>query len=127
MNIPSTPFFEDADANTDGTNPYFVIVEKSGNSYVTVEKTKAELKAYKGYEDGDYMVYSALTTKALKPGEMTFWSPVNTIKVNNDIQRDDATTVATYLAPDTQFGIIVDAQAIQARTFGSAIEAINNL
>lgn len=127
VNIPSTPFLEDADAEADGVNPYFAVVEKVGDNYEERTMTKAELKAYKGYEEGDFMVYSAVTKKALKPGEMTFWSPVNTIKLNSDTQRSDSTATATYVEPGFIFNIDVEAKAIQARTFGDAVEAINAL
>ena len=51
---------------------------------------------------------------------MTFWSPVNTIKIKKELTE-------AQIAPETVLDIKVDAQAIQATTFEDAITAIGNL
>ena len=85
---------------------------------------------YEGYIeeiDGvEYRVYAAVTTQALNPGEMTFWSPVNTVRLSTDATNIN-TADPNYVAPASQIDVKVDAQAIQAKTFANAVEAINNL
>lgn len=74
------------------------------------------------------MVYSAVTTEALKPGEMTFWSPINTMMLNSsEVQTENGEGVGDVSYAKAAFSVKVDAQAIQAKTFSDAIEAINNL
>ena len=131
VNMPSSGYTEDSDVATAEIDPYFTLVEKTGSGtaaqYVAKTITKTELKAYKGYEDGDYMVYAAVTTLPLAPGEMTFWSPVNTIKLNDNTQNNDPSDATTYVQPNSLLNIVVEAQAIQAKTFSNAVEAINKL
>ena len=85
---------------------------------------------YEPYEETidnvTYKVYAAVTTDVLKPGEMTYWSPVNTIRLKTTATNVDSTD-PTYVAPAEQIDVKVDAQAIQAKTFSDAIEAINSL
>ena len=133
VNMPGTPFTEDADSATDGTQAYFTAVTKNATSGAyekyTIDATHS-IKDFTGYTetiDGtEYRVYAAVTTKALKPGEMTYWSPVNTIKLNSDIINTDNTS-NKFVTPGQAIDVKVDAQAIQAKTFGDAIEAINHL
>lgn len=133
--LPSSAYLEDKNVQTTTHgNGYFSLVEKSGDTYSRATiANKDALKAYRGYRetiDGvDYMVYAAVTNEALKPGEMTFWSPVNTFKLdNNEVQidgSDDALGDVSYA--NAAISVKVDAQAIQARTFNDAIDAINHL
>jgi len=127
VKIPGTPYEEDTNANLDGVQAYFTAVNKdiaaTSNAYSAYTLTANGIDDYTGYEEGDYIVYSAVTTQPLNAGEMSFWSPVNTVKINNNVAE---TTVET-LNPGDTFGIIVEAKAIQAKTFDNAIDAINNL
>lgn len=123
LKVPSTPFTEDADTTTATIEPYFTAVEYNA--------TTGEYEPAAVYNAGytqtidtvEYKVYAAVTTQPINPGEMTFWSPVNTVKINNAVTE----TTNVNLSPDDTFGIIVDAQAIQAATFTDAVTAINNL
>ena len=122
VKIPGTPYEEDTDANTADVQGYFTAVNK-GATYTAYTLTANGIDDYTGYTEGDYKVYAAVTTQPVNAGEMTFWSPFNTVKVNN------ATTETSNnnLNPADSFGIVVEAEAIQAKTFDDAITAINNL
>ena len=129
INMPSSGYFEDSDTTTPEIDPYFTLVEKVNGQYVPAASVtdSSALKTYKGYLEDNYMVYTAVVNVALKPGEMTFWSPVNTIKLNDNTQNNDSTATATYVAPGSLFDIVVEAQGVQARTFSNALEAFNAL
>ena len=128
LKIPGTPY--EVDATTDGVQPYFYAVNYDGTSYSAYTLTANGVDDYEGYtmdiadattqETTTYRVYAAVTRQALKPGEMTFWSPINTIQIDKNATEVDFATAET-------FDIKVDAQAIQAFTFADAIEAINKL
>lgn len=129
MKIPGTPYEEDTDADTDGVQGYFTAVNRDDTTgaYSAYTLTTNGVDDYTGYTqtiDGtEYKVYAAVTTVAIKPGEMTFWSPVNTVR----IATDQDVTDFDYSNGNPIVNVKVDAQAIQAKTFSSAIEAINNL
>ena len=132
LKIPGTPYEEDEDANTDGVQPYFYAVNKDDTTgaYSAYELTANGVDDYEGYtvdiEDETthttttYRVYAAVTRQALKANEMTFWSPINAINIAKTATEAD-------FAGYQNFGVIVEADAIQAFTFADAIEAINNL
>lgn len=115
IKVPHTPY---SNADSEGGKAYFTAVTKGDSGYVA--------KAYDAdpYEETidnvTYKVYSAVTTEPIEPGEMTYWSPVNTIKIKDALTETD-------IAPETVINVKVDAQAIQATTFDDAITAINNL
>ena len=131
IKIPGTPYEEDT-SDAAGHQGYFTALTrqlKSGSTtdyeYVAVDSSaKDSMDSYTGYvetiDNVEYRVYAAVTTDVVKPGEMTYWSPVNTVRLK--------TTVTTN---DFDYGdavdVKVDAQAIQAKTFSSAIDAIKNL
>ena len=128
LELPSSAYLEDKNVQTTTHgNGYFTLVEKNGDTYAQATiADKTALKSYSGHEETvdnkQYMVYSAVTTDVVKPGEMTFWSPVNTVRLK--------TTASDNTGPlnaDPLFSIKVDAQAIQAKTFTDAIDAINHL
>lgn len=132
--LPSSAYLEDKNVQaTSHGNGYFTLVEKSGNAYSKVSiADKNALKAYRGHEETinnvQYVVYSAVTTEALKPGEMTFWSPINTMMLNSsEVQTENGEGVGDVSYAKAAFSVKVDAQAIQAKTFSDAIEAINSL
>ena len=132
VKVPGTPYEEDSRLDIAGHQGYFTALTKNAQGkYVAFDaSTDGAMDSYTGYTetiDGtEYRIYAAVTTDALQPGEMTFWSPVNTIRLKKDVINTD-TTDPNYVAPQTQIDVKVDAQGIQARTFNDAIEAINNL
>lgn len=133
VKIPGTPYEEDTDANTEGVQGYFTAVNGSVDNttgditYSAYTLTNNGVDDYTGYTqtiDGkEYKVYAAVTTVAINPGEMTFWSPVNNVR----IATDQDVTDFDYSNGNPIVNVKVDAQAIQAKTFSNAIEAINNL
>ena len=127
LKVPGTPYEEDTDATKDGVQGYFTAVIKGANGY---EAYTGNIDDYTGYTDtvdGDeYRVYAAVTTNVVKPGEMTFWSPINTVRLKTDAQITDRTATETFVATDA-IDVKVDAQGIQAKTFVDGIEAIKNL
>lgn len=127
LKVPGTPYEEDTKANVEGVQGYFTALIKDGNDDYTAfpdGNTTDGMDLYTGYvetiDNVEYRIYAAVTNEPLKPGEMTYWSPINTVRL--------ATTVDT---DDFDYGdaidVKVDAQAIQAKTFSNAIEAINQL
>jgi predicted ribosomally synthesized peptide with SipW-like signal peptide len=64
-------------------------------------------------------VMTFIYTDALKPGEMTYWSPITTVKINDNAKLTDFNTTTI----ENGFGITVDADAIQAGGFASATAA----
>lgn len=132
--LPSSAYLEDKNVQTTTHgNGYFTLVEKSDNTYNKVSiADKNALKAYRGHEETidnvKYMVYSAVTTEALKPGEMTFWSPINTMMLNaSEAQTENGEGIGDVSYANAAFSVKVDAQAIQAKTFNDALDAINHL
>ena len=134
--LPSSAYLEDKNvsATTNGKG-YFTLVENNNGVYSKVaidsqdkDENKNTLKAYRGHEEGQYVVYTAVTTEALKPGEMTFWSPVNTMQLSADEeQTESGSGIGDVSYTNAAFSVKVDAQAIQAKTFSDAIDAINHL
>ena len=133
IKVPGTPYEEDINANEEGIQGYFTPLVKNsttGKYEKAFDTITADIMdTYNGYIETiggtEYRIYAAVTTDVLEPGEMTFWSPVNTVKLNNvEVQTKDATTGAVSY-PNEQIDIKVDAQAVQAKTFADAISAIN--
>lgn len=128
LKIPGTPYEEDTDATKAGAQGYFTAVEldttPSTNRYKAYELTNNGIDDYAGYDETiegeNYKVYAAVTRVALKPGEMTFWSPINNVRLKPTV------TTADFDYGDA-IDVKVEAHAIQARTFADGIEAINNL
>ena len=130
VNMPSSGYLEDDDKDTDGVQPYFFAVEKDDATNKYAKVTFADSAALKGYtgktetiEGKEYRVYAAVTNNVLNPGEMTFWSPVNTVRLTTDSEVTDF----DYSNGNPLVQVKVDAQGIQAKTFSDAIEAINAL
>lgn len=127
MKVPGTPYEEDVDAQKEGVQGYFTALNKdtsaTSDPYSAYVLTTHGIDDYTGYTENGYKVYTAITTQPVNAKEMTFWSPVNTVKINEDVQES---TVAE-LAPGESFGIVVEAQAIQAKTFDNAVQAANKL
>ena len=66
--------------------------------------------------DIEYYVYDFTYTKALKPGELTFWNAWGNIAIDENATSDQ-------LAKVTSFDVIVEADAIQADGFADAAAA----
>ena len=117
VKVPHTPY---SNAESEGGKAYFTAITKDDTTGKYVAKEYDAAPYEETIDNVTYKVYSAVTTEVVKPGEMTYWSPVNTIKIKNELTE-------AQVAPETVFNIKVDAQAIQATTFDDAITAINNL
>ena len=64
----------------------------------------------------EYYVYDFTYTKALKPGELTFWNAWGNIAIDKNATSDQ-------LAQVTSFDVLVEADAIQADGFANATDA----
>ena len=64
----------------------------------------------------EYYVYDFTYTKALKPGELTFWNAWGNIAIDDDATSED-------LAKVESFNVLVEADAIQADGFANAAAA----
>lgn len=64
----------------------------------------------------EYYEYDFTYTKALKPGEMTFWNVWGNIAINKNATTEDLANVKS-------FDVIVEADAIQADGFANAADA----
>ena len=126
--IPGTPYEEDIDLDKEGIQGYFTPLNKDTSAtedpYTAFPVAgEGDIDNYTGYVEDGYRVYTAVTTQPVNPGEMTFWSPVNTVKINENVEEDTVDT----LNPGDSFGIVVDVKAIQAKTFDNAVQAANKL
>jgi len=75
---------------------------------------------YKEVENYATIEYVYTYTKALAPGEMTYWPAFWQYKIADELDQD---VFADYIENSTEIVIAVYANAIQAETFDSAIEA----
>lgn len=64
----------------------------------------------------EYYEYDFTYTKALKPGELTFWNVWGNIAINKNATTEDLANVKS-------FDVIVEADAIQAEGFANAADA----
>lgn len=64
----------------------------------------------------DYYVYDFTYTKALKPGELTFWNAWGNIAIDKNATSEDLANVKS-------FNVLVEADAIQADGFANAAAA----
>lgn len=121
LEVPSSPYNEG----------YFTALLKDGNGdYVAYTGAP---KQYTGFEEdidgdsqADYVVYAAVTNQPLKANEMTFWSPVNTVRLKTTAINTDSTD-DDYVTPADQIDVKVEAYGIQAKTFTGPVDAINHL
>lgn len=136
VNSPSTAFKKSNSSFTntltkDGktlVNNYYQCVGKNG-SVVAFEGTGTSSNVdystdgeYMGYlEDDGSRTYSFYLSEALEAGEMTYWSPVNTVFLKSDLTQSDISNLASLQT--TGFGITVTADAVQAETFNDAASA----
>lgn len=121
VKIPSTPF-----STTTGDQALNIDGQEVNYAYFDMD---AATQAYYDYVDtnkstsgmtftGD-VVLTFIVHDALDGGEMTYWSPINTVTVNSDADKADFDDLTTA----NQFGITVDAEAIQAGGFANAAAA----
>ena len=124
VKIPGTPYEEDVHADRDGHQGYFTALTKTSDGYVAYDSSAADsMDYYEGYveeiDDTEYRIFAAVTTDVVNPGEMTFWSPVNTVRLKTTVESTD------FNYQDA-IDIKVEADAIQAKTFTDAIDAVNH-
>lgn len=91
----------------------------TGNTNIDGVEMGAYLTKTETTNDTGDTVLTFVYTSPLKPNEMTYWSPITTVKINDDADMSDfdADTLANG------FGITVDADAIQAGGFADATTA----
>ena len=129
IKVPGTPYEEDVHADIAGHQGYFTALTKDASGkYVAFDSSaKDSMDNYEGYTETiggtEFKVYAAVTTDVVKPGEMTFWSPVNTIRLKTTATVDDF----DYTQGNPIVKVNVDAQAVQAKTFANGLEAFNAL
>ena len=135
VNSPSTAFKKSNSAvggeTKDGKtliNNYYLSVGKDG-SVVPYDGTGSSANVdysdegeYMGYLEADgSRTYSFYLSEALEAGELTYWSPINTVYLAADLDKDDINNLAALQT--TGFGITVTADAVQADTFADAESA----
>jgi hypothetical protein len=88
-----------------------------------VEMDYAYVTESDGTDANGNTVMTFVYADALKAGEMTYWSPITTVKINDTVKETtfDAQTLATLQS--TGFGITVDVDAIQSEGFANAAAA----
>ncbi len=89
----------------------------SGNVYKNGEDATGKYftQATENADNGD-IVYTFIATSPLKKDEMTYWSPISTVKVKDDIEQTDVTNI-------NQLTVDVQADAIQSEGFADAAAA----
>lgn len=121
VKIPSTPFSTttgNQTLNVDGQEvnyAYFDMDQVAQTYYDYVETNKST----SGMTVTGDVVLTFIVHDALLGDEMTYWSPINTVTVNSDTDKADFADLTTA----NQFGITVDAEAIQAGGFADAAAA----
>jgi hypothetical protein len=70
-------------------------------------------------------VMTFVFTDALQKGEMTYWSPITTVRIKDDVLESDFGTETLEALRSTGFGVVVDVDAIQSEGFASATAAFS--
>lgn len=70
-------------------------------------------------------VYTFTRVNPLASGEMTFWNVWGSIQMDKDVTNEDIADMkeAGYITEDGKFDVVVEADAIQADSFDTAVEA----
>lgn len=68
-------------------------------------------------------VMTFVYTDALKKNELTYWSPITTVRINDSVKESDFTDSVLETLRSEGFGIKVDVDAIQSEGFASATAA----
>ena len=87
----------------------------SGNVYKNGEDATGKYFTQTTTESGD-IVYSFIVNNPLKKDEMTYWSPITTVKVKESVKSSDVANI-------NQFTIGVQAEGIQSEGFADATAA----
>ena len=126
IKVPGTPYEEDVHADQAGHQGYFTALTKNATSgeYEAFDSSAADsMDNYTGYVDTinnvEYRIFAAVTTDVVNAGEMTYWSPINTVRLK--------TTVDDEFDYEDAVDIKVEAFGIQAKTFSDAVDAVNHL
>ncbi len=90
----------------------------AGNMNIDGVELGAYLTETDTTNDAGDKIMTFVYTSPLKPNEMTYWSPITTVKINDNVKESDFVGLA-----NNGFGITVDADAIQAGGFSTAAEA----
>ncbi len=96
-----------ANTNKDG-------VDFSNHKYVTQLADSTDASGNK--------VMTFVFTDALKKNEMTYWSPITTVKINDNVKESDFTGERAAVLQNG-FGVTVDVDAIQSEGFANAATA----
>ncbi|MBR2839907.1 SipW-dependent-type signal peptide-containing protein [Candidatus Saccharibacteria bacterium] len=121
LKVPGTPYEEDV-STAAGHQGYFTAVNKNNDGeYVAYDSSaKDSMDNYVPDTEDGYVIYTAVTTQPLNAGEMTFWSPINDVRIKTGVSDADVANIS-------EFPVVVEAEAIQAKPFANAVEAINKL
>lgn len=122
VKIPSTPFTaastEIGTLNDEGQPVTYDYFDRDAATLAYYNYVK-DNKSTSGMTVTGDVVLTFIVHDVLNGGEMTYWSPINTVTVNSDADKADFNDLTTA----NQFGITVDVEAIQAGGFNSAAEA----
>ena len=122
VKIPSTPFKPSTseigylNINDQPLDYSYFDMDAATQAYYDYVETN---KSTSGMTNTGDVVLTFVVHDALNGGEMTYWSPINTVTVNSDAEASDFADLTTA----KQFGIKVDAEAIQAGGFDTAAAA----
>ena len=125
VKVPHTPLEESTTAGNNNIND-----QAMNYAYITsdADRNPTNPKSSSSWDkqaDGS-IVMTFVYTDALKPNEMTYWSPITAVLINKDLTESDIAALSTktleYLRT-TGFGITVDVDAIQSEGFTSAADA----
>lgn len=123
VKIPSTPFtpstteIGNLNKNDQAVAYNYFDMDEATQAYY--DYVKNHNKSTSGMTVSSDVVLTFVAHDALNGKEMTYWSPINTVTVNSDAEASDFDD----LTAAKQFGIRVDAEAIQAGGFDTAAAA----
>lgn len=120
VKIPSTPFKPstgDGNKNVNDQIVDYAYFDLDATTQAYFDYVEAH-KSTSGMTVTGDVVLTFVVHDALEGKEMTYWSPINTVTINKDANVADFANLA-----NKQFGITVDAEAIQAGGFATAAEA----
>lgn len=97
---------------------YTTTALKNGEFTMTYDQSGTVTRG-EGANKVAYNVYTFTRTKALAPGEMTYWNVWGTVHMDADVTNEELEN----LAPNGDFSVLVEADAIQADGFADATAA----
>lgn len=118
VKVPHTPFETSTSHGNNNINDVPMGAYITSNT--TGDATDPDSSANFAKDSDGNIVMSFVYTSALKPGEMTYWSPISTVSLNTNLLESSipAATLSTFR--ETGFGITVDVDAIQSDGFATA-------